>query len=220
MTSDLKKKALASLEGKWGLGAGVTFLYYILTAAGIYLVLGAVMLLMIPLMGSDMEEIWSGLLHLIYMVVSLFITGIMMLGLLNVYLKLARGENAGAEDLFRYFRGKSQMWLAFKSVFLVGLYTLLWSLLLVIPGIVKSFSYSMTYFILLEKPHYTVHQAIDESKRIMQGHKMDLFLLMLSFIGWFLLCAVTFGIAYFWVTPYVTVAMAHFYAKIKEEAAE
>jgi uncharacterized membrane protein len=216
MTGEFKKKALASLAGRWGLGAGTTFLYYIISVAGVYLFLGIVLLLMIPFIGSSTEEFFGGVLYVLYVIATMFLTSIMMFGLFSVYVKVARGETVGIDGLFRYFCSSAQMWQAFKGVFLVGLYTFLWSLLLIIPGIIKSFSYAMTYFILIDKPEYTVHQAIAESKRVMQGRKMDLFLLMLSFIGWFLLCCITFGIAYFWIAPYATIAMAHFYLKISE----
>ena len=87
----------------------------------------------------------------------------------------------------------------------------LWSLLFVIPGIVKSYSYSMAYYIKLDHPEYTPTEAITESRRLMNGNKMRLFCLQLSFIGWAIVCIFTFGIGTLWLIPYMNAANAEFY---------
>ena len=97
------------------------------------------------------------------------------------------------------------------AVLLVFVYTLLWTLLLVIPGIIKAYSYSMTFYILRENPEMTAGDAITASQKMMDGHKMDLFLLSLSFIGWAILASITFGIGYLWLIPYIYTAYAAFY---------
>lgn len=94
---------------------------------------------------------------------------------------------------------------------LTGVYTFLWTLLFVIPGIVKGYSYAMTYYIAKDNPNLTAEEAIQASMKVMQGNKMRLFLLDLSFIGWFLLVIVTLGIAALFVTPYASNAHAAFY---------
>lgn len=99
------------------------------------------------------------------------------------------------------------------SVFLV-----LWLLLFIIPGIVKAFSYSLVYFILIDHPEYSANEAITKSRKMMDGHKWELFKLIFSFIGWWILCAVTFGIAAIWVTPYFMTAFAKFYENLKDNA--
>lgn len=88
-------------------------------------------------------------------------------------------------------------------------------MLLVIPGIIKGLSYSMATYILADHPEMTARQALNESKRIMDGHKMDLFLLELSFIGWLLLVGITCGIAIIYVGPYMNATMVNFYNSIK-----
>ena len=87
------------------------------------------------------------------------------------------------------------------GMFLVWLFTLLWSLLFIIPGIVKAFAYAMTPYILEEKPELTANQAINRSVAMMKGHKFDLFYLLLSFIGWFILALLTAGIGFLWLSP-------------------
>ena len=94
---------------------------------------------------------------------------------------------------------------------LYSIFIALWTLLFVIPGIVKSYSYSMAYYIKLDHPEYTPTQAITESRKLMDGNKMRLFCLHLSFIGWAIVCCFTFGIGTFWLIPYMNAANAEFY---------
>ena len=105
----------------------------------------------------------------------------------------------------------------FAQAFLRSLYTFLWMLLLIVPGIIKAISYSMTPFILAEHPNLTASQAIDLSKQMMDGHKMDLFILDLTFIGWGLLSALTLGIGALWLNPYTNAAHAAFYRQLQVE---
>ena len=87
-----------------------------------------------------------------------------------------------------------------------------------IPGVVKSSSYAMTPFILAEHPEMTASAAIDASKAMMDGHKMDLFLLQLTFIGWELLSGLTLGIGHLFLNPYRNAATAVFYENLKKGA--
>jgi uncharacterized membrane protein len=98
-----------------------------------------------------------------------------------------------------------------------GILITLWSLLLVIPGIIKSLSYAMTMYIVKDHPELTVNEAIDLSKDMMYGHKYDLFYLYISFIGWYLLSILTLGIGTFWLMPYIQTAQASFYEDVKAE---
>ncbi|MDE5592470.1 MAG: DUF975 family protein [Clostridiales bacterium] len=93
-------------------------------------------------------------------------------------------------------------------------YTFLWSLLFIIPGIIAAYSYSMTFYIMADNPKLTPDQARRESIRLMEGNKLNLFCLHLSFIGWILLCVLTLGILSFWVGPYIECATAEFYASL------
>ena len=101
---------------------------------------------------------------------------------------------------------------------LVSLYTCLWSLLFILPGLIKSYSYAMTPYIMMEKPEMGIRDAITKSRQIMKGHKWQLFCLDLSFTGWMLLSIVTLGIALIWVWPYYSTARATFYKEIKRSA--
>lgn len=109
------------------------------------------------------------------------------LGYAKFNLNLIDKKPATFSDLFSQF---DRIGAGFCMNLLVGLYTVLWTLLFIIPGIVKSYSYAMTPYILSEHPEMTATEAIAESRRIMNGNKWRLFSLRLSFIGWDLLCAV------------------------------
>ena len=103
---------------------------------------------------------------------------------------------------------------------MVGIFITLWTLLLIIPGIIKTFSYAMTPYILKDNSELGVFEAITKSRRMMDGNKWRLFLLFLSFIGWYLLVIVTLGLAIFWVGPYLEVATACFYNEVKKKYEE
>lgn len=103
------------------------------------------------------------------------------------------------------------------GMFLVGLFTSLWSLLLIVPGIVKFYAYAMTPYILIDNPELSANQAINLSKKMMKGHKFDLFFLQLSFIGWIFLSIFTFGIGLLWLMPYMMTAQAAFYQDVRNE---
>ena len=145
-------------------------------------------------------------------IATLVITPTFTLATIAIYLNMAAGQKPAVGDVFSKF---DQFWPAFKVNFLVGLFTALWSLLFYIPGIIKGLSYSQATYILAENPGIGAREAINRSKAMMDGHKMDLFVLNLSFIGWYLLCGITFGIAAIWVIPYVNATMTNFYNKVK-----
>ena len=158
----------------------------------------------------------AGLSNIVPVVASLacvfVITPACSIAIVIIYLTLAAGTKPEIAELFQHF---NKFWGTFKVTFLTGLFTFLWALLLYIPGIIKALSYSMAMFILAENPDMPALEAIDRSKKMMDGHKMDLFVLYLSFIGWGLLCGITFGIAAIWVVPYMSATMVNFYNSIK-----
>ena len=145
--------------------------------------------------------------------VSIIVTPAFSISIIRVYQELVRsGKKPEAKDAFAGF---DDFWTGFKALFLVGLFTFLWSLLFIIPGIIKSFSYSQTMMIVAENKGIGARDAINRSKAMMDGRKMDYFVLGLSFIGWGLLCCITLGIAYIWVGPYMQATMVNFYNDIK-----
>jgi uncharacterized membrane protein len=143
--------------------------------------------------------------------------GPLCLGLSGYFLRKVRGEPALVANLFDGFNesfGRSILLNLFLAIFL-----LLWSLLLFIPGIVKTFSYSMAYYILRDNPGMKALDAITASKKMMSGHKWRLFCLYFSFIGWALLCTLSLGIGFLWLMPYMAQSVANFYEDLKSQGA-
>jgi len=101
---------------------------------------------------------------------------------------------------------------------LVNIFTALWTLLFIIPGIIKGYAYAMTPYILAENPNIKPMQAINLSCRMTKGHKLELFVLGLSFIGWYMLGALAFGIGTAFVVPYDRATHAQFYLALRSEA--
>ena len=135
----------------------------------------------------------------LWAIFTLIVCGAVQLGYARFNLNLVDGKDAAFSDLFSQ---KDRLWDGFCMNFLQGLYIALWSLLLVIPGIVKTYSYAMTPYIMAEHPSLTANEAITESRRIMDGNKWRLFCLDFSFIGWELLCALPLYAGYFLILRY------------------
>ncbi len=146
----------------------------------------------------------------------LVLAGPFMLGLAIVYLKSSRGENPTISDGFQGFK---QFGSSFVAFLLSALFTFLWSLLLVVPGIIAMIRYSQTFYIINDNPEMSGSDAIKKSKDMMKGHKGEYFVLLLSFFPWYLLGCVTFGLAYLWVGPYVYQTLANYYEELKKQTA-
>lgn len=158
----------------------------------------------------------EGAASIIGLIAMYVVTPPLSLGLIMVYLDVTYGDPVEISTLFNGFKmlGKS------IALFLwMLLFILLWSCLLIVPGIIKSYSYSMAWYILAENPDMTAREALTESKIIMNGHKLDFFVLQLSFFWWALLIIVTLGIAAIYVSPYQQLTFTNFYHNIKRQPA-
>ena len=150
---------------------------------------------------------------------ALIVIGPLEYGQAYIFLKQARDRQpVQLGDMFRGFQDD------FGGTFLIGflsqLFVALWSLLFLIPGIVKSYAYSMAYYVKLDHPDYGWKACIDESRRLMNGHKWEKFVLDLSFLGWILVGALCLGVGTLWVTPYMAATEAQFYEYVRSCAAE
>lgn len=192
----LKEKAKKQIKGNIGILFLITLIIALISGAA------AGLLSLIPVAGPIVSTV--------------IITPAFALSVYRVYLNLINKIRPEAGDAFSGF---DDFWAAFKVNFLIGLFTYLWSLLFIIPGIVKGYSYSMSFYILAENKGKPALECITESRRMMDGHKAELFVLDISFFGWFLLGAVTLGIAYIWITPYWLATRANFYDNLRPKAA-
>ena len=139
-------------------------------------------------------------------------------GFMLCFLRLVRGEDSSemVGDQFSIF-SKYGRYLGVSLLY--TLYVLLWSLLLVIPGIIKSYSYAMTPYVVHDHPEMDADDCIHESRMMMKGYKWKLFCMDLSFIGWAILCIFTLGIGLLWLQPYIEASHAKFYEELKARRA-
>ena len=215
-SSDLRYQARQTLAGKWGVAVLAGFLAALLGG----LVSGGGAGLDLNLEEEELRHIPKVLLPYIMMLASIggilgivrfIVGGPVKLGYCRFLLKMQDGEDAQVGDLFSRFDRFGD---GFCLELLTSLYIMLWSLLFIIPGLVKAYAYAMAPFILEENPNMTPSEAIKASRELMDGHKFDLFCLHWSFFGWALLSVLTLGIGSLWLNPYMNAATAAFYRSI------
>ena len=196
--AQLKAKAKENLIGNW--------------AIAIFTVILTDILISIPILYCGQPKLDE--FKITISVISILINGVITLGLNRFLLDLAtKNKEAKVSTLFSqfniYFKALG-LSLLYYLVILVGI------LFFIIPGIVFYFMFSQAYFILAEDTSKSIIQCMSESATLMRGHKVDLFVLELSFVGWEVLSIITFGIVGIWVEPYRKVTLANFYLDIKK----
>lgn len=140
------------------------------------------------------------------------LANVVSVGFVAAYMAIIR---TGKANISSVFDGWKSFGPAFIAGILVPLYTFFWSLLFWIPGIIKSYAYAMTNYVIKDNPDMTANEAITESRRLMRGNKWRLFIMDLSFIWWDILCVLTLGILTIYVVPYKLAARAAFYDAVK-----
>ena len=234
--TDFKNDALEALRGNWGKAVLTTLLYFLLTVVIITpMEYSAVKMQnyvteQVGGYGNSIAQAASLMQDEEYLslqkqsygtsalgfLLEVFILFPVMVGFYNAFRKLFVNKDTeltqNTFDFSNYFH---------KVLGMLQMYVLvaLWTLLLIIPGIIKAFAYAMTPYILEDQPELSTTEAIHRSRMMMKGHKFDLFWLGLSFFGWAILGLFTLGIGYLWLAPYMNTAMASFYQEIKEEYA-
>lgn len=154
-----------------------------------------------------------------YYVLNVLITIVLIplnIGVAQNVLAWSRGEDVNKWKVL--FGGFNSAKIFFKQVGVVVLNTILcalWAILLIVPGIIKGLAYSMYPYVLRDEPDLSVWQTLKKSEAIMKGYKGKLFLMYLSFVGWFILGAFTFGILYIWLTPYIMTSTVKFYDDVR-----
>lgn len=159
---------------------------------------------------------FSSLIMIVGSIVSIFLSGQLMVGEMNFYTKLHNKQNPEINTLFHNF-GENVI-SNFITYLIQSLYMALWMLLFIVPGIIKSFSYSMTMYLKSKKPELTANEAITMSRKLMDGNKWKLACLEFSFIGWILLSILTLGIGIVFVIPYMQSTTVAFYEDIYNKA--
>ncbi|MBS7260932.1 MAG: DUF975 family protein, partial [Treponema sp.] len=176
------------------------------------------------LMKGDIENYVNAFFEMNSMVIYglafivLIISFVLEMASVHLYLKMSRSPDPVVFG--DYVEGYSSWWKAIRCGLWNFLFTFLWSLLLFVPGFIKMFSYSQMYFLLDEFPQLTVRESMKISMKITKGHKMDLFILDLSFFGWGFLEVITGNLAAFYVRPYYYMTKINAYHALLKEAVD
>ena len=200
----LMSEAREALKGKWGLAIG-TFVVYLIIFGAISGITGFI----IPLKVGNFN--FGGNL------ITIIIAGPFALGMAIFSLSLSRKQDAKLEMIFEGFKTFGT---ALGAYLLVAIFTILWALLLIVPGIIAAISYGQTFYIIADDKSIGIMEAINKSKKMMYGYKWKYFCLGLRFFGWSLLCILSLGIGFLWLIPYIQVSMAKFYDDVKEIATD
>ncbi len=208
--SQIKKKALASLKGKWGIAVLLTLTVFLVTTfvpmiADVIISGGFT-----PWMEQTEPTALGNLVSIFFSFLFIPLTAASYW----FYLVIARWNDPKISKVFAVYKEWELSLKVVGTSILVGIFTILWSLLLIIPGIIKGIGYSQVFYLLRDNPEYSALEAITESKKRMKGYKWKFFLMNLSFIGWAFIAIITLGIGFLWLTPYILTANATFYNEL------
>ena len=219
--SDFRTMAREALRGKWGTAILLTIVASVLGVAttastvvefkfesGNGVVLELFQEYSFTVLRAGMLATILAALVLIWAIFQLVIGGAMTLGYYQFHQNLVRKEEAEFNTMFVH---KDKLWHGFCINFWQGLYIVLWTLCLIIPGIMAAYSCTMAHYIANDHPEMTAREAIAASKEMMQGHRWRLFCLEISFIGWAILSVFTLGLGTYALAPYIETARAFFY---------
>ena len=189
----LMTRALKSLKGKWGIAIGAWLAFFILTEFKF---------------GWEWPGDDGGNYKVALEIVGLIIGGPLSLGYTTLILLISRNQKP---DFAILFGGFKRFGISFAAYLLRFIFIILWTLLLIIPGIIAWLRYSQTFYILSEDEKIGPLEAISKSKEMMAGNNWKLFCLYFRFIGWFILCIITLGFAGLYVGPYFSQSRTNFY---------
>ena len=198
---EIQEFAWNAMSGRWLYGA-LTLILFLAVVMGI----STPQLFMEE--GSVLYQAWE--------VLCTPFTWVLWIGLVACYLNLALKAKPSYARLFLGYRSVEYFLRILITEIAQYIMLILWFLLLIVPGIMKAYSYTMTELILVEHPEYSPLQAITASKEMMYGHRWEFFCLQARFWAWMLLVSFTFGIAALWVYPYYMTAKSKFYLELKE----
>ena len=227
-SKELRAKAWESLKGKYWMAFVVVLVSGLLGSIGTGILTGAQSILDIVQM-VDLSEVDSTVLlgailltgvasvgGIIGFLISVFVGNAVTVGVSNYFIKNTDSKPS-FRDAFSGFKVKYGRNIG--TLLLVGIKAVLWSLLFIIPGIIKAYEYAIIPYILADDPEISSRDAFRKARQLMKGNKWRLFKLEFSFIGWFALSCLTLGIGAFFLMPYVDAAIAEFYVELKNKQA-
>ncbi len=208
----LMRMARTSLHDHWGIAIGIIVLLVVLHLAVRFICGIAIWCLLLPIS----VHVPFRFISLLSVVGTLIIGGPLAAGCALFFLNLVRRKETRIGQLFAGFNCYG---LTLGAYLLMALFILLWMLLLIIPGLIASLAYSMTFYVIMDNPGIGPLEALRKSKDMMYGHKWKLFCLGWRFLGWMLLSILTCGIGYLWLVPYVYASTTHFYEDVRPRQA-
>jgi uncharacterized membrane protein len=194
IVGEIRQEARRFLQGHWNTLVPIWFIFFIIVGGA-----SGFLQWILPVIGT---------------LATLIVGGPMCMGVTMIFLRIYRKEPFEMGQVLDGFKDFSR---TFTAYLLIAIFTFLWMLLLIVPGIIAGLGYSMTFFIMAENPGISATDAMSKSKQMMMGYKWDLFRLGLSFIGWMILCVFTCGIGFLWLESYIFASITLFYKKIKGE---
>lgn len=204
-SSEYRAMALDSLRGKWGPAVIATLVYFLITSCLVSVRAG----------GATISSASAAFASMGFLT-AIFIATPLAFGYMNAMRRYYLNSDP---DVVSYmFRLPLSFYIdVVWTMLYMYVKVFLWSLLFIVPGVIKALGYAMTPFVLADEPQLNAGEAIAKSARMMQGHKHQLLLLELSYLGWVLLGCLTCGIAFLWIEPYVACGIAAFYEDVKLE---
>lgn len=194
--AELKQLAKSQLNGKWGSGVLITFVYFLVS-------FGINILSLIPVLG------W---------IASFIVSLVLEVGLIIAYLNFVKGGNElEVGDMFKGFNdfGKSLGIMLWTILWLI-----LWFFVFIIPFFIKVLAYSQGVYIIANNPNVKVKDALKISIKMTDGYKWKIFVMGLSFLGWILLGCLSLGIGFLWIIPYMNTTFANLFYKLKQLSIE
>ena len=225
-SKELRAKAWNSLKGKYWMAFAVVIVTGLISSIGVSLVsfsqnLSEVLGLVDPTEMDSTMMVGALVLNgvvivsaIIGLIISIFVGDAITVGLCNYFIKDTDSKPSFKEAFsgFKVRYGRN-----IGTLLLVGIKLTLWTILFIIPGIIKTYEYAIIPYILADDPEISSKDAFKKAKQMMKGNKWRLFKLEFSFIGWLILCVLTLGIGTFFLIPYVNAAAAEFYVELKNK---
>ena len=185
--SQIRQEALSLMKGNWGTAVCITIIASVISYA----------------------------CSAIYYIPAIFVSYPLSVGIMMAYLHHVRGtQKLSIEAMFSTFNAQ-YYWKSVGLMLLTNIYIFLWLLLFIVPGIIKGVAYTFAPYILADNPELTADEAIEQSMKMTDGHKMNLFLIGLGMFGLFLLSGILLFIPALWITPYYQAVIAKYYEEVK-----
>lgn len=208
---EIMAEARASLSGNWGVVVLGYFLFQVFICC-FFIFIGVVTCsVALRFFSVECQDLMNGIVPMAINGASVLTSGAIAVGICRFFLGIAQENEARPE---RFFCGVGRFWRSLFSYILMTLFVSLWTLLLIIPGIIAVYSYSMTFFVLADNEDCGPLEAISRSKKMMKGNKWKFFCLNWRFFWWALLANLFLGIGWLWLLPYMQTSFAQFYEDI------